>query len=139
MAVAAVGLVAAQMARAISTSLVCRRGLRLPMWFTFRFWIGSITAGAISLISSGMPPSAFSAFSSAAEDAPSSAEVLPVTTLPSGSSMAAAGSPVASATRCAGSTVLRISGLMPSECISSSCFWSSPGSALPSRSSRAVL
>ena len=44
-----------------------------------------------------MPARAFRAFSSAAEEAPSSAVVLPVTMLPSGSWMAAAGRPVSSA------------------------------------------
>ncbi len=43
----AVGLVAAQMDRATSSSSVCRRGFELPRWLTFRSCIGSMMTGDI--------------------------------------------------------------------------------------------
>ena len=97
MASSAVGLVAAQIERATRISSVCRRGLWLPRWTVFRFWIGSMMMGEIRWMSFWMPPRAFRALSSAAAEAPSREEVLPVTTRPSGSWMAAAGIPVSSA------------------------------------------
>ena len=97
MASSAVGLVAAQMDRAMRISSVCSRGFTLPRWVVFSFWMGSMTMGEIRWMSLEMPPRAFKALSRQAELAPSREEVLPVTMRPSGSWMAAAGRPVSSA------------------------------------------
>lgn len=56
-----------------------------------------MTVGEMSFTSCGMPASIFKAFSVNAEEAPSNSDVRPVTIVPSGSSKAAAGCPVASA------------------------------------------
>ena len=109
------------------------------MWSTFRCWIGSMTVGEMRSSSSGMPASAFSALSSAADEAPSSADVLPVTMRPSPSSIAVAGSPVRSATASAAGTVFRMEGSMDSERISSLSLSISASEASPSRRRQAVL
>ena len=67
----------------------------------------------------GVQAGTFRAFSSAAEEAPSSEEVLPVTIVPSFSWMASAGSPVRSATSSAAGTEARLDTSMESVRISS--------------------
>ena len=84
------------------------------------FCIGSITFGDIRSISSGMPASVFKAFKSIADDAPRREPVLPVITVLSGSSIAAAGFPVRFATSSAAGTRGRSEGLMPAFDIRSS-------------------
>ena len=79
MASSAVGLVAAQMDRAMRISSVCSRGFTLPRWVVFSFWMGSMTMGEMRWMSLEMPPRAFKALSRQAELAPSREEVLPVT------------------------------------------------------------
>ena len=135
---APMGLVTAQMASAISSSSVCRRGLWLPRWLIFIRWMGSITPGAIRGSFLSMPASAFTALSRQADAAPSRAEVLPVTMSPSGSSMATAGPPVASARSSAAATTGRSPAPIPSKFISSSIFFTSAGSDRPCREDTAA-
>ena len=93
--------------------------------------MGSMTdAGTRSSLWS-MPAMCFSAFSSSAADAPSRGEVLPVTTLPSGSTMAPAGLPVACSFSSAAATAGHISGVTPACCITSSSFRTTHSSACP--------
>ena len=98
-----------------------------------------MTSGEISLISSGMPASALSALSIAADTGPKRSVVLPVTMAPSGSSMAAAGLPVLSATPRAAGTTARSSGSRFSELISSSILLSSAPEDRPWRTWQAAL
>ena len=63
--------------------------------------------GEISMMSSAIPARVLRELSKRAADAPRRSEVFPVTILPSGSSIAAAGFPVSSAFLSAGSTTLR--------------------------------
>ena len=89
--------------------------------------------GEMSSTSSGMPQRHFRAFSRQAEEAPSRGEVLPVTSLPFGSSMATAGAPVSSARARAAGTTARLSGLRPIWFISSSSLKTSSCSERPWR------
>ena len=110
---AALGSVTAHMDRAISTSSVCSRGLRLPRWRVFSAWMGRITCGEISNVSSGIPPRCFKALSSIALAQPSSSVVLPVIKSPFSSSMAAQGVPVFAAVRVAAAAQARSSVFSP--------------------------
>ena len=67
-----------------------------------------------------------------------SAEVLPVITLPSASSMAMAGSPVRSATARAAGTVRLSSGVRSRDCIKTSILCSCAGAASPFFTAQAV-
>jgi len=125
------GLVTAEMDRAMSTSSECSRGLRWPKLSVLRVLIGSMTEAGISSSLWSMPASFFSAFNSSAADAPSRAEVLPVTTLPSGSTIAPAGLPVASALARDAATAGQMSGVTPACCITSSSFRTTHSSACP--------
>ena len=87
----------------------------------------------MSWISSGIPPRYFRALRSRAEEQPSSSEVLPVRMVPSGISMAAAGSPVRSATARAGDTTDRLRGVRPSCFMSSSILYTAVPSVWPRR------
>ena len=94
--------------------------------------MGSMEAGASRLMSSSIPARTLRALSSIAEEQPNRAEVLPVTMRPSGSSIAEAGSPVASATSSAGGTTGRSSLLTPTLAMSSAIRWDWTG-AMTSR------
>ena len=78
-----------------------------------------------------MPAMCFRALSSSAADAPSRGEVLPVTTQPSGSTMAPTGLPVISAFSSAAPTAGHSSGVTPACCITSSSFRTTHSSACP--------
>ena len=84
------------MESAISVSSECRRGLELCRQSVFRWQMGSMAASLMTSISLSTPDTPLSAFMMSDEAAPSSVEVLPVTTVPSGSTMAPAGPPVVS-------------------------------------------
>ena len=127
------------MVSAISTSSVWSRGFLWPRYWVFSRHTGSSTWAEISSNWSPMPPTAFSAFSSRAEAAPRVSEVLPVTTRPSGSTMAPAGPPVVSAFSRAADTAGQMSGVTLACCITSSSFRTGSSPALPrSRSTQAV-
>ena len=119
-AFSAKGLLTALMARAINVSSLWRRGLLLPRWVVFTFWMGSMASREIKWSCLPMPARDFKALSMAAEDAPNRSVVLPVTMVPSGREMAMAGRPVSSATANAGVTTVRISGVIFACCIKSS-------------------
>ena len=69
----AVGLVVAQMDKAMRISSMCSRGLRLPRWVVFSFWMGSMMRAGSRWIFLWMPARAFRALSSAAEEGPPAA------------------------------------------------------------------
>ena len=84
-----------------------------PRWRVFSAWMGRITCGEISNVSSGIPPRCFKALSSIALAQPSSSVVLPVIKSPFSSSMAAQGVPVFAAVRVAGAAQARSSVFSP--------------------------
>ena len=128
---AARGFVRPEIASAISTSSECSRGFRWPRQPVFMALIGSITDEGIRSSLWSMPAIFFSAFSSSAADAPSRGEVRPVTTLPSASTMAPAGFPVATAFSSEAATAGQMSGVTPACCITSSSFRTTHSSACP--------
>ena len=96
MSLSASGLCTEEMASASSVSSECRRGLWLRRWAVFKWQMGSSTSSEMTYSSSSTPETPLSAFMSRADAAPSKLPVLPVTTRPSGSTMAPAGPPVVS-------------------------------------------
>ena len=115
-AILAVGLVTADMARAMRISSVWSLGFAEPKVSTLSFWIGSMTAASRMSTSFGILARDFSALTSIAEQAPRRFEVLPVMIVPSASWRAAAGAPVSSAFARAGAITAR------SEVVSLFCF-----------------
>ena len=91
---AATSLVAEVMDRAMSVSSECRRGFWLPRRRVLSRWMGSMASSLMTSSSMSTPVTAFSAFMSSELAAPRREEVLPVTTEPSGITMAPAGAPV---------------------------------------------
>ena len=77
--------VLAEVARAMSTSSLCRRGLEEPRCWTFSRWMGSSAGWEIRWMLWSMPDRCYSALSSAAAEQPMSGVVLPVMIVPSGS------------------------------------------------------
>ena len=93
--------------------------------------MGAMTLGAIKSSSLFMPASFLSAFMRQADDAPSRELVLPVTMVPSGSSMLTAGAPVSAALAMAAATTGRSAEEMPSEFMMSSILRTSSGEPRP--------
>ena len=92
---AATGLVALVIDNAISVSSECKRRFTLLRCSVFSRQMGSMAASSITGMVSSTPVTALSACISSALAAPNRSPVLPVTTWPSGSTMAPAGAPVA--------------------------------------------
>ena len=95
--IAASGLLNPEMDSASSTSSECSRGLWWPRYSILVLLMGAMTDAGISSSLWSMPARYFSAFSSSAAEAPSRDDVLPVTTVPSGSVRAPDTVPVSSA------------------------------------------
>ena len=93
----ATGSVALDTESASSVSSECKRGFFECSVVVFSSQMGSMTSSEMTNRSSSTPATPLSAFISSEEAAPRRSDVLPVTTRPSGSTMAPAGAPVASA------------------------------------------
>lgn len=85
------GLVTAEMDRAMSTSSECRRGLWWPRCRSFMSLMGAMMEAGSRSRSLSMPARSFTALRSMAAEGPRRELVLPVTTRPSGSTIAPAG------------------------------------------------
>ena len=123
MSLSASGLCTEEMDSASSVSSECRRGLWLRRWAVFKWQMGSSTSSEMTYSSSSTPETPLSAFMSRADAAPSRSPVLPVTTRPSGSTMAPAGPPVVSSFSSAAERAGERFWLMPAWFIKSSIFF----------------
>ncbi len=138
MSFSASGLSTEEMESASSVSSECRRGLRLFRCAVFRWQMGSSTSSEITRSSSSTLATPLRAFISRAEAAPSRLPVLPVTTRPSGSTMAPAGAPVVSSFSSAAERAGERLGVMAALFISRSIF-SNAASPLPVRLSSSAV